>query len=384
MKKYRVAILGCRGRGAAAARAYHQHPRTELVGLCDLLAERRDGLGDELGVAARYDDFWRMIQEESPDIVAIPTATELHYRLAMEVLAQGVHIDIEKPLCQTLAEADEVLSTASKQGVQVAVHHQGRCGGPMRALQAAVAQGRIGAPRYLQGSGKGYYAGYGLMNMGTHTLNNMLGIAGPCQHVEATALVDGRSVTPADVIPAASGMGWIVGEHLTAQLCFGGGVTGTLLQHRFSKVDSTAYALEVYGTEGRLFWRSGAAWILPVAHDEPGSDTPWEALEPVFPDSYDPEGIAAEADYAFADDFVCALDEDRPHTCSGAEGRHVMEIMMGIFESAAQGRRIALPQVDRGHPLLKWREDAGLGLPGQMPRPYKEWLEAEDRRLGRR
>ena len=103
-----------------------------------------------------------------------------------------------------------------------------------------------------------------------------------------------------------------------------------------------------------------------------------------LPDDLDPEGIAAEADYAFADDFVCALDEDRPHTCSGAEGRHVMEIMMGIFESAAQGRRIALPQVDRGHPLLKWREDAGLGLPGQMPRPYKEWLEAEDRRLGRR
>ncbi|MBT3341791.1 MAG: Gfo/Idh/MocA family oxidoreductase [Gemmatimonadetes bacterium] len=383
MKTYRVAILGCRGRGAAAARAYHQHPRTQLVGLCDLLADRRDGLGDELGIEARYDDFHRMIQAESPDIVAIPTATELHYQLAMDVLAHGVHIDIEKPLCQTLTEADEVLATASKYGVQVAVHHQGRCGGPMRALQAAVTQGRIGEPRYLQGSGKGYYAGYGLMNIGTHMLNNMLGIAGPCHHVEATALVDGRAVTPDDVIPAANGMGWILGEHLTAQLTFGDGVTATLLQHRFPKVDSTAYALEVYGTQGRLFWRSGAAWFLPVAHDEPGSDSGWVALDPIYPDSFDVAGSAAEADYAFADDFVQALDEDRPHTCSGVEGRHVMEIMMGIFDSAAQGRRIALPQADRNHPLLRWREEAGLGLPEQMPRPYHEWLEAEDHRLGR-
>ena len=53
MKNYRIAILGCRGRGTAAARAYHQHPRTEVVGLCDLIPERLETLGGELGVAAR-------------------------------------------------------------------------------------------------------------------------------------------------------------------------------------------------------------------------------------------------------------------------------------------------------------------------------------------
>ena len=45
MKKYRVAILGCRGRGTAAARAYHAHPRTQVVGLCDLVPELVDTLG---------------------------------------------------------------------------------------------------------------------------------------------------------------------------------------------------------------------------------------------------------------------------------------------------------------------------------------------------
>ena len=85
MKKYRVAILGCRSRGTLAARGYHAHPRTEIVGLCDLVPELRDALGDELGVSARYDDLDAMIVETRPDIVAIPTGTEFHYDLAMRV-----------------------------------------------------------------------------------------------------------------------------------------------------------------------------------------------------------------------------------------------------------------------------------------------------------
>ena len=102
-----------------------------------------------------------------------------------------------------------------------------------------------------------------------------------------------------------------------------------------------------------------------------------------MPDHFDAEGAASVEDYQFADEYVQALDEGRAHECSGAEGRHVLEILMGIFESGAYGRRVELPQADRTHPLLRWRREAGLDLPAPMPRPYGEWLEVEDRRLGR-
>ncbi len=380
---YRVAILGCRGRGTAAARAYHQHPRSQVVGLCDLLPERLDQLGDELGVLPRYDDYVKMIEQEAPDIVAIPTGTEFHYPLIMGALEHGVNIDVEKPLCQTLDEADRVIDKAQGKGVCIAVHHQGRTGGAMRAMKAAIEDGHIGEPRFLLGSGKGYYAGYGLMNIGTHMVNNMIGLAGHVRSVAATALTAGRCVTPEDVIPAANGMGWIVGEHLTATLTFDGNVTGALLQHRMPKVDSTAYCLEVYGTEGRLFWRSSGAWYLPVPHEVPADDeAAWQRLDDIVPEHYDTSGAAAEADYSFADEYVNALDEGRDHLCSGAEGRHVMEVLMAIFEAGAYRRQVDLPQADRRHPLMVWREAAGLGVPAEMPRPYHEWLEAEDRRLG--
>ena len=62
--------------------------------------------------------------------------------------------------------------------------------------------------------------------------------------------------------------------------------------------------------------------------------------------------------------------------------RAAVEIIMGIFESAAYGKRIDLPQANRDHPLPRWRAEAGLGEPDEMPMPDAEWLQEEERRLG--
>ena len=384
MKNYRVAILGCRSRGTAAGRAYHQHPRTEVVGVCDLLPERRDTLGEELGVPARYGDLDLMITETGPDIVVIPTGTELHFDLAMRVLEHRVHIDLEKPMCIDLEQADAVLAKAEQKGVKITVHHQGRGGAAMAAVQRALTGGLIGEPIHILASGKGYYGGYGLMNIGTHLLNSTLAIAGHCRAVSAVALTAGRPVEPEDVVQSPSGMGTILGERITANLEFDGNLTATLLQHRFPKVDGSASRVEIHGAEGKLIWRNQAAWHLPTAHFVPGSGSRWEplALEP--PESYDPTGRANEQDYGYADEFVRALDENREHACSGSEGRHVLEILMGIFESAAYRRRVELPQRDRRHPLLRWRSESGLGSPQSAPRPYPEWLMVEDERIAKR
>ena len=384
MKTYRVAMLGCRSRGTSAARAYHAHPRIEVVGLCDLIQERLDTLGDELGVSARFSDLDEMIRQTQPDLVAIPTGTEFHYPLAMRVLEHGVNIEVEKPMCTDLAEADEVLAKAKAQGVRVAVHHQGRVGGSMRAMARAYAAGRIGKLRYIYASDKGYYGGYGLMNIGVHLLNYVIKLAGHCRSLTATALTAGHLITPDDVIPSANGMGTIAGENITATLQHDDNVTSNLLLHRFPTVDSTASGIQLFGTEGRLMWRSPWIWWLPTPHFLPDEEHGnWQALEEEAPDHYDPNGPANLDDYWFAEEWVRALDEDRDHEANGIEGRHVMEIMMGVFESAAYGKRIHLPQTQRDHPLVRWRREHGLGDPAPMPRPYHDWLAAEDRRLGR-
>ena len=386
MKTYRVAILGCRGRGRAAGRAYHAHPRTKVVGLCDLVKERAANLGDELGVADRYDDLDAMIMETKPDIVAIPTGTEFHYPLSMRVLEHGIHIDVEKPMCVELNQADDILAKASEKGVRVAVHHQSRSGGAMRAIHRAMSDGRIGKLRHISGSCKGYYGGYGLLNIGTHSLNSMMRLTGHCQRVYATALTGGRRVDPNDVVLSPNGMGTLAGESISAHLEFDGGVTATLLQHRLPVADGAGHMLEFLGTEGRaIFNTTRGAWLLDCAVSLPdGEHDGWQRLDPEVPDGYDSNGRGSLDDYWFVEEFVNALDGERDHESSGVEATHVLEIVMGVFESAAYGHPVDLPQTERDHPLLRWRKENGFDDPEPKPRPYDKWLEVEDRRLGRR
>jgi len=384
MKKYCVAILGCRSRGTSAGEAYHAHPRTEIVALCDLAKERTDNLGEKLGVSARFTDLDEMMKQTKPDIVAIPTGTEFHHELCMRVLEYGANIDVEKPMCVDLIQADEVIAKAREKGFKIAVHHQGRMGSYMKAAAKAVKEGLIGDIRYIYGSGKGYYAGLGLMNIGTHMTNNIIKFGGHCRSVTAIGLTDGHKITPDDVLMSPLGMGTIACERITASFQFDNNVSGTLLQHRFKTMDSTAYAMEICGDEGRIIWKTSGAWHLPTAHFLPdGSRDNWQVLAPIYPEGFDPKCGANEMEYWYVDEYVRALDEGRDHECSGYEALHVLEILMGIFESSAYGKQVDLPQEKRDHPLLRWRTENGLDAPDLKPRDYGAWLAEEDKRLGR-
>lgn len=384
MKTYRIGVLGCGNRGTHAARAYHLHPRTELVGICDLDKTRLDTLGTELGISARFTDLDKMMLDTRPDIVIIPTGTEFHYELSMRVLEYGANIDLEKPICVDLEQADALMEKARDKKAKVAVHHQFRVGTFMKAVNKEISQGRIGHPSYIYSTGKGYYGGYGLMNIGTHLLSYVIKFAGHCRKVSALATTDGHPVTPDDVVLSPHGMGTITGEYITATLQFDNNIASTLRLHRFPKIIGRGSTMEIYGTEGRILWSADGAWLLPEPNYLPGNqEVVWEPLEPIFPEHYDPLSNADANEYWFVEEYVNALDENRDHECSGAVGHHVLEIMMGIFESAAFGKTIDLPQKHRDHPLLRWRQASGYNFSDPVPRNPAQWLKAEDRRLGR-
>ena len=124
----------------------------------------------------------------------------------MRVLEHGVHIEVEKPMCIDLEQADAVIKKSQDKGVRVAVHHQGRVGAAMQAIGRAFNEGKIGELRYIYGSGKGYYGGYGLMNIGTHMINDILKFGGPCRSVVAQTTTEGHPITPQDVVSSPSGI----------------------------------------------------------------------------------------------------------------------------------------------------------------------------------
>lgn len=79
------------------------------------------------------------------DAVTIVVPTPAHHDVAQQVLSRGIHALIEKPLAATLAEADDLLATASTHGALIQTGHVERFN---RAIRAAIPF--VDAPRFIE------------------------------------------------------------------------------------------------------------------------------------------------------------------------------------------------------------------------------------------
>jgi predicted dehydrogenase len=112
MTKTRVLVIGCGNMGASHARAYAALDDFELVGLVSRGPASREALSASLGGVATFDDARTAIAETRPDAVSINTYPDTHYGLCKEALLAGAHVFIEKPLAETVEEAQELIELA--------------------------------------------------------------------------------------------------------------------------------------------------------------------------------------------------------------------------------------------------------------------------------
>lgn len=92
-----------------------QLPGVELAGVCDLSAPVAECAAERYGVTSWFTDHAAMLREVKPDVVHVTTPPTSHYRLALDALAAGAHVVVEKPATVTLAELLE-LSAQARQG----------------------------------------------------------------------------------------------------------------------------------------------------------------------------------------------------------------------------------------------------------------------------
>ncbi len=113
----RVAVIGLGGIGRNHARIYSAHPKAELVGVCDILRDRADTAAQTHQVPAYY-EMERMLAELHPDVVSVATAGVEnggdHFAPTMAALRAGAHVLCEKPLSNSLTEAQEMVAEARR------------------------------------------------------------------------------------------------------------------------------------------------------------------------------------------------------------------------------------------------------------------------------
>jgi len=120
-KPLRVLVAGCGHMGTSHARAYHNSPAFEIVGLVSRGRESRERLSRELGGYPTYADFDEALAASSPDVVCIATYPDTHARYARAALNRGCHLFLEKPVASTVDEAESIFALARERNRKVVV-----------------------------------------------------------------------------------------------------------------------------------------------------------------------------------------------------------------------------------------------------------------------
>lgn len=108
----RVLVAGCGNMGASHARAYHKMPEFEIAGLVSRGPESRSKLSRELGGLPEFSDYYEALKATRPDVVSINTYPETHAAYARAALEAGAHLFCEKPLAETVEEAQAIVDLA--------------------------------------------------------------------------------------------------------------------------------------------------------------------------------------------------------------------------------------------------------------------------------
>ena len=128
MKRLRMAVVGVGHLGRHHARHLKSFPDVDLVGVVDASPQQAETIARQLGTKA-YDRFEPLLGHV--DAVSIVTPTSFHHHVAAEFLRRGVSALVEKPICKTVDEAEELIALARESGAALA-------GRPHRALQPGV------------------------------------------------------------------------------------------------------------------------------------------------------------------------------------------------------------------------------------------------------
>jgi predicted dehydrogenase len=117
----RVLVAGCGNMGASHARAYHRMPGFEIVGLVSRGPASRERLSAELGGLPEFSDYDAALAATTPDAVSINTYPETHGPYARAALEAGCHVFCEKPLAETVEEAQSIVDAARARGRKLVI-----------------------------------------------------------------------------------------------------------------------------------------------------------------------------------------------------------------------------------------------------------------------
>jgi predicted dehydrogenase len=378
--KLGVAMIGYGFMGAAHSQGWRVAPRffdlpvePEMAVIVGRDAARVEAAREKFGWTSASTDWHDVLTRDDIHVVDICTPGDSHVEIAIAALEAGKHVLCEKPLANTVEEAEAMTAAAQKaaaRGVRAMVGFSYRRVPAIAFARQLIADGRLGDIRqvraqYLQdwlvdaegpmtwrldkdraGSGS-------LGDIGAHAIDMV-------QYLTGTTLdsVSGTMhtfVTERPLLGETVGLSGTASDErgqvtvddaawFTAKLS--GGAIGAFEATRFATGRKNALRVEISGSDGAL------AFDLETMNElqfydatDPAGEQGFKRIivtEPEHPymDSWWPTGHALGYEHAFSHevrDFVLDIDANREPSPSFADGLQVQRVLDAVERSAANG-----------------------------------------------
>jgi predicted dehydrogenase len=145
----RVAVIGTGCGGPNLARNFALGTDWELVALCDMDRAQAQALARKTGNPAVVTSVNELLAEFDVDAVAIATPASTHHAIALQAIAAGKHVVVEKPLADTTARGRDMVAAARAAGTVLMAAHT-HCYTPtVLKIRELIASGELGEIHYV-------------------------------------------------------------------------------------------------------------------------------------------------------------------------------------------------------------------------------------------
>jgi UDP-N-acetyl-2-amino-2-deoxyglucuronate dehydrogenase len=340
-RKIRFALAGCGRIAANHFEAMKSHAqRAELVAVCDPDPAALEAACSKTG-APGFAGYTQMLAGARADCVVLATPSGLHPAQAIEAARAGFHVMTEKPMATRWADGLAMVRACDEAGVHLFVVKQNRRNRTLQLLRQAIEGRRFGRiymvavnvfwsrPQsyYDSGDWRGTWEfdGGAFMNQASHYIDLLDWLIGPVESVMAYTGTLARAIEVEDTGVAA--VKWRNGAM--------GSVNVTMLAHPKNFEGS----ITILGEKGTA--RIGGVAVNRIEH--------WEFAEPHPMDaqldeaSYQTTSVYGFGHPLYYDNVIGALRGEAEPETDGREGLKSLELLIAMYRSARDGKRINLP-----------------------------------------
>jgi predicted dehydrogenase len=350
VEKLRFGIVGCGVIGPVHAEAIASLPDAQLVSVVDINPKRAHKLAEQYG-ATHYTQLQHMLDNEAVDVVIICTPSGLHGEHACEVMHSGRHVIIEKPMEISREAIDEMLQVQQATGVKLAVISQHRFDPASQQVYEMVQEKALGRlvlgnaivpwwrsqEYYDSGDWRGTWkldGGGVLMNQTIHSIDLLQWLMGPVKSVFGYTDTLVHRMETEDVAVAV--------------LRFASGSLGTIAATTGAYPGVTT-RIEIFGDKGSAVIENDSLSYLHLQRDDKKpvntyGVTPQEPKkrEDTAFTSQNPAALSVSSHALQIADMIRAIREDGTPLVDGYAGRHPVEIILSIYESARLHQEVTI------------------------------------------